>query len=137
MILTCAFQSRNRESFDFKSTRSRCNRKFAIGFNLVIESLLISSAEVVEVLGEELRRFNLVIESLLISSAAEAAADNLYKGFNLVIESLLISRKSFHLTKWRRLITTGFNLVIESLLISRKAIDELEVEAKAVLVSIS
>ena len=61
------FQSRNRDAFDFKS--SRYGRRWrAKRFNLVIEMLLISRAglAVLSVTAED--GFNLVIEMLLISS---------------------------------------------------------------------
>ena len=113
------FQSRNRESSNFKSISLRRWWNLRRSFNLVIESLLISRRRHIVSTRRLSHRFNLVIESLLISSlTAFHSRSGVKTGFNLVIESLLISR----LTHPRK--TTHypdrFNLVIESLLISRQ-----------------
>ncbi len=93
------FQSRNRGSFDFKKTtrhvatksllafqsRNRGSFDFKLHFRLVVRVRLIG--------------FNLVIEVLLISSRmhAEREASRMEEGFNLVIEVLLISSCVPHL----------------------------------------
>ena len=61
------FQSRNRESSNFNRSEAWWTFKEALGFNLVIENLLISTG----VGGENavcVFCFNLVIENLLIST---------------------------------------------------------------------
>ena len=115
------FQSRNRDTFDFKNARPvRCRHRLR-SFNLVIEILLISSTEAGRRYKEITTGFNLVIEILLISRPSGTQAGNFtvnmfqsrnrdtfdFKGrctlypwnythrFNLVIEILLISRSEY------------------------------------------
>ena len=109
------FQSRNRDTSDFKEHREVGHEMAFPGFNLVIEILLISSIPVIRLV-YTLTRFNLVIEILLISSLNCFHLCLVVGCFNLVIEILLISRNS------KPYFSNGircFNLVIEILLISR------------------
>ena len=135
------FQSRNRDTFDFKSVHFRCKERLNRGFNLVIEILLISRQATVKFTHVTGASFNLVIEILLISRTAPNGLrrfrltmfqsrnrdtfDFKYSSirlkilsifcFNLVIEILLISSWVLPWRNWQR---SRFNLVIEILLIS-------------------
>ena len=61
------FQSRNRESYLFKSRAATVETSPAICFNLVIENLIFSSEDLEEITDELKDCFNLVIENLIFS----------------------------------------------------------------------
>ena len=65
------FQSRNRESSNFNKRILRRVVRLLLSFNLVIENLLISTAETRSGFLGGLPCFNLVIENLLISTPAD------------------------------------------------------------------
>ena len=90
----CLFQSRNRESFGFYQTEIQIENGYTKQcFNLVIESLLVSTKPYVKSGKVFIKCFNLVIESLLVSThdwISDLMGTTVYR-FNLVIESLLVS----------------------------------------------
>ena len=84
-FLCILFQSRNRGSFDFKSRADMASARVGLGFNLVIEVLLISREKHVIVFDWLACSFNLVIEVLLISSEgvdADALPAGLFQSRN-------------------------------------------------------
>ena len=111
------FQSRNRESYLFKFLEKAASKKSRIGFNLVIENLIFSRNSMITDGEFFYRSFNLVIENLIFSSA-ECHVHLLFdlRSFNLVIENLIFSRLSPE--SRQEPVTVRFNLVIENLIFS-------------------
>ena len=108
------------ESLIFSSAERHPHGHIAVArFNLVIESLIFSSLRRFLVGHNERTagRFNLVIESLIFSRSRKIGVlPALSPRFNLVIESLIFSSEVS--TSWQ-LTRSRFNLVIESLIFSR------------------
>ncbi len=137
-----AFQSRNRETFDSNFARSSVPQPSSnLGFNLVIEKLLIPTMLGMFLTMSAAWGFNLVIEKLLIPTFYRCLNTPFETCFNLVIEKLLIptleagppskdsppmfqsrNRETFDSNRISRISQQGhqrlgFNLVIEKLLI--------------------
>ena len=142
------FQSRNREAFHFKCTWLSCREIRCRSFNLVIESLLISSRYACNRQPHLYQFQSRNRESFDFKCVNQTLWHRRYSRFNLVIESLLISsfewvddatsitfrfqsrnRESFDFktssgSSVDRIVGRSnfcFNLVIESLLISSQA----------------
>ena len=113
-----SFQSRNRVSSNFNPLPMGQTSILDDCFNLVIEYLLISTADFARRgIDNSTFGFNLVIEYLLISTQYRYVAGcHGFSRFNLVIEYLLISTMSAISSP--TLQSSCFNLVIEYLLIS-------------------
>ena len=116
-----AFQSRNREAYGFKSLlKEKRNSPFSICFNLVIESLMVSSAKPAIVHSERIQCFNLVIERLMVSSSLKIS-----RWMNRLVATKFQSRNR-EAYGFKTMISVilqiqifSFNLVIERLMVSR------------------
>ena len=120
--------------FSFQVRRGFLRRVLTIGFNLVIERLLISGRRRSHDCGGRIVSISL---SSGFSFQVISSLDKPFRlivGFNLVIERLLISGLTLRpIIAWH----SCFNLVIERLLISGPTFSGLASPAKAVSISLS
>ena len=114
-----SFQSRNRESYCFKCLSAETSPWTYRGFNLVIENLIVSRLRLLTLPSTIVEiRFNLVIENLIVSSSLSVhVAEAKCLCFNLVIENLIVSRLGWSRYGFR-CVYPSFNLVIENLIVS-------------------